>query len=266
VDGGGKTILLIGDEAESRDLLHGLFAVLAVEERLRLTFSTHFYESDHLRSLFALATVRSRAEAPSPRENYLLFDLEEGEFPALSPTSAYARWLAEGLRSGWWEEIHTLNAVLNWLRRRPQGAKLPALDERPQGARLPALDERPQGARLPLPMPHSPLSYRALWERAGVKVAQVLWGNPSQVYAFLPLLPSPRPLADALLAASPSELCGEETTPEVVIACLAALRSAATPKVWQTWVKRWEQEPWLIPFRRDAQPWWQRFFKRKEPA
>ena len=81
VDGGEKTALVIGDEARSRRARR----VLAAAERLRLTFSTPFYEAHPLRSLFVLVTVRSRAEAPSQRESYAVFDLEAGEFPQLSP-------------------------------------------------------------------------------------------------------------------------------------------------------------------------------------
>jgi hypothetical protein len=235
VDGGERTALLIGDEARAEGVLRGLFAALATEERLRLTFSTHFCESHHLRSLFALATVRSRAEMPSQRESYAVFDLDDGEFARISPASAYADWLADCLRSRRWGEIGALNAVLDELRN-GQG-------EIGKGA-------LPVGAR----------ACAALWEHAGVKVVQALVGDARSTAEFLRQLSSPRSLADALLmAASPSKLCGSNTTPDAVQDCLSALRSAATGKVWREWVKQWRDDPALASFAPDTLPWWKRW-------
>jgi len=234
VDGGERTALLIGGEARAEGLLRGLFAALATEERLRLTFSTHFYESHHLRSLFALATVRSRAEAPSQRENYAVFDLDDGEFARISPTSAYADWLADCLRSRRWEETVALNRALDRLR----GGKEIRKDSLPTNAKACA----------------------ALWERAGTPVARALVGEARLALEFLRHLPLPRSLADALLdAAAPSELLGTNASAEDVNDCLPALRSAATGKVWRAWVKRWSGDPALASFTQDAQPWWRRW-------
>ncbi|MGH9841372.1 MAG: hypothetical protein ACREEM_21670 [Blastocatellia bacterium] len=235
MDGGERTALLIGDEARAEGVLRGLFAALATEERLRLTFSTHFYESHHLRSLFALATVRSRAEAPSHRESYAVFDLDDGEFAHISPASAYADWLADCLRSRRWGEIGVLNTVLDGLR---NGQGEVGKDAWPAGARACA----------------------ALWERAGAAVARALVGEARLALEFLRQLPSPQSLADALLdAAAPSELCGTNASAEDVNDCLSALRSAATGKVWRAWVKRWSDDPALASLTRDAQPWWRRW-------
>jgi hypothetical protein len=235
VDGGVKTALLIGAEARSRQALRGLFAALATEERLRLTFSTHFYEAHHLRPLFALVTVKSRAEAPSQREAYHVFDLDGGEFPQLSPASAYAEWLAECLRSGRWEEVSLLNGALDELR----------------GGR----DERDK-----ISLPVGARACAALWERAGKNVVRALVGEGQLIVEFVRHSPSPRPLADALLeAASPSELCGAEAATEEAQACLSTLRSAATGKVWRAWVKRWERDSALAPLAHDAPPWWKRW-------
>ena len=238
VDGGKRTALLIGDETRAEGVLRGLFAALAAEERLRLTFSTHFYESHHLRSMFALATVRSRAEASSlmgQRESYAVFDLDDGEFARISPASAYADWLADCLRSRRWGEIGALNAVLDGLRNGQDGVGKDAL---PTEARACA----------------------AVWERAGVKVVRALVGDARSTAEFLRQLPSPRSLADALLtAASPSKLCGSNTAPDAVQDCLSALRSATTGKVWREWVKQWRDDPALVPFAPNAQPWWQRW-------
>ncbi|MGH9935117.1 MAG: hypothetical protein ACREAM_02665 [Blastocatellia bacterium] len=237
VDGGERTALLIGDETRTAGVLRGLFAAMATEERLRLTFSTHFYESHHLRSLFALATVRSRAEAPSQRESYAVFDLDGGEFPRISPASAYADWLADCLQSGRWGEIIALNAVLDGLR---NGQGEIGKDVLPTGARACAV----------------------LWERAGTAVARTLVGEARLVVEFLRQLPSPRALADALLdAAAPSELCGTNASAEDVNDCLPALRSAATGKVWRAWVKRWDGDPMLEPITRNQQQWWKRLWR-----
>ncbi|MGH9754653.1 MAG: hypothetical protein ACREA2_17895 [Blastocatellia bacterium] len=236
VDGGEKTALLISDEARAEGVLRGLFAALATEERLRLTFSTHFYESHHLRSLFALATIRSRAEAPAQKENYMIFDLDGGEFARIPPSSAYADWLANCLRSRRWREIVAFNGALDGLR-----------DEKEIRG-----DSLPTNAK----------ACKALWERAGTAVARAIIGEGQLVVEFLRQLPSPQSLADALLdAAAPSELCGANTSAEYVNECLSSLRSAATGKVWRAWVKRWNGDPILEQITQNQQQWWKRLWR-----
>jgi len=235
IDGVERTALLIGDEARAEVVLRGLFAALATEERLQMTFSTHFYESSHLRSLFALVTVESRTEAPSQRGSYAVFDLDGGEFPRVSPASAYADWLADCLRSGRRGDISALNAVLDGLRNSQIEIGKNAL---PKGERARA----------------------ALWERAGTAVTRIIAGEARLVVDFLRQLPSPRALADALLdAAAPSELCGANASAENVNDCLSALRSAATKKVWRAWVKRWDGDPTLELITQSRRKWWERF-------
>ena len=236
VNGGAKTALLVGAEAQSRQALRGLFAALALEERLRLTFSTHFYEANHLRSLFALVTVNARAEAPSQRESYAMFDLESGEFPRVPPASAYAEWLAGCLRAGRWKEVATLNDTLDTLR---------------------------SGAALQQPLLTSAPACAALWERAGVKVAPALVGDAPATMAFLQHISAPRQLADTLLAtAAPAHLCGANAAPAVTQACLFALRTAATGKVWREWIKRWKDDPAVAEFASEPKSWWQRWSRR----
>jgi hypothetical protein len=254
VDGGAKTALIITNDASrsaswqlapQRTMLRSLFAALATEERLRLTFSTHFYQSHHLRPLFTLVTVSSPAEAPSQRQDYIVFDLEAGEFPHIAPASAYADWLADCLRSRRWAEISTFNAVLDRLRG-SQGESPPSSPH----SFTPSPLHLPTGAR----------ACAALWERAGSKVARALIGDAQLVIEFLRHVPSPRPLADALLAAaSPSELCGGDAASDATNACVSALHSAATRKVWQTWAKQWSADPVLASFMRNKRPWWQRW-------
>lgn len=233
VDGGAQTALLIGAEAQARQVLRGLLAVLACEERLRLTFSTHFYEANHLRPLFTFVTVNTRAEAPTQRDGYAVFEIESGESPRVPITSAYAKWLVDCLRAGRWQEVTALNAALDALR---------------------------SGAALQQSLPTSASACAALWERAGVKVASALVGDAPTMMAFLQNISAPRQLADAVLAAgSPAELCGLNVAPEAVQACLSALRTAASAKVWRAWVKQWRDDPALAGFASDTQPWWKRW-------
>lgn len=244
VDGGAKSALIISNDAPrsaswqlapQRTVLKGLLAALPIEDRLRLTFSTHFYESHHLRSLFRFVTVGSLAEAPSQRQDYIVFDLDAGEFPRLSPASACAAWLADCLRSGRWDEVRALNALINSLR-------------------------SGQGSREKDAPPTTVLACRALWERLGTDIVQVLIGDARLVIEFLRHVPSPRLLADALLqAASPSALCGAAVATEAATACLSVIHSSATRNVWQAWVKQWSADPALGPFVQNARPWWQRW-------
>lgn len=234
VDNVEKTVLLIGNDARIRAMMQGLYATLPIDERLRLTLSTHFYESHHLRHLFAFVTNSSRAEAPTEREDYTVFDLDDNRFPQILPTSAYSDWLADCLRSGRREEIDALNVMLDRLR--GSGCSGQGWDFTPTGARACA----------------------ALWERAGPEVARVLIGDARLVVGFLRRLSSPSSLADSLLAAAaPSELCGVNLTPDMAHACLSTLRSAATRKGWRKWVQRWKDDPILISFLPRVRPWWQ---------
>ncbi len=245
VDGSEKTMLLIGDEARSRKILRALFALLPTEERLRLTFSTHFYESHHLRSLFAFAAVKSRAEAPSKQGEYAILHFDYGEWPQLAPASAYAGWLAECVQAERWEEIAALNAALNGLRSRAHTAEDNLLATEPLDWRK---DSLPVNAR----------ACAALWERASTNVTRLLIGDAQMVTAFLRQLSAPRPLADALLAdASPSQLCGANATPEMADACLSLLRTTATRELWRAWVNQWKEDETLARFLQNTQAWWQ---------
>jgi hypothetical protein len=232
VDGGAKTALLVGAEAQSRQALRGLFAALALEERLRLTFSTHFYEAHHLRELFAVASVSARAEAPSQLQQYSVIDLNERT--EVSPASAYSAWLTECLKEGKRAEIAALNQ---------------ALDELRNGQRDIAVDSLPVSAR----------ACAALWERAGTRIAPALSGNARRIGTFLRVLENPRPLADALLAiGSPSVLCGAAATGETISECLNALKSSATGKIWSEWTKRWSDDPALAMMPAEKS-WWQKW-------
>jgi hypothetical protein len=235
LNAGGTTGLLIGAEAATRDAIRAVFAALALDERLRLTFSTHFAASDHLRPLFTLVSVRTRTEAPSRLEQYRAVDLGAGKYPQVAPGSIYEAWLAASLRQGCWEGIIAVNTALNALR-----------DERPEAAgELPPPGER---------------ACEVLWEQVPDAVTRALPGDARRVREFLSRLPSPRPLADTLLKEqSPSKLLGENGDAEEIASCLEALRTAASPRAWRRWVKRWEKEPLLASVKQASGPWWRRW-------
>ncbi len=221
-----STVLLVGDEAMTRNALWWLVSSLAREERMQMAFSTHFYECHNLRSLFSVSTVGSRAEAPSQRQDYLIFDFDGGEFPRLAPASAYSAWLAECVRAGEQDEIRALNQVLNELR---------------------------HADRVSLSPPASKRAVAALWEKAGTDAARAIAGDAGLTVEFLKYAPAPKELADVILTlGSPSDLCGED---EAASECLSALRGAASAKALKTWVERWKRDP-LLDQKSGVKPWW----------
>ncbi|MEW6207987.1 MAG: hypothetical protein AB1631_06455 [Acidobacteriota bacterium] len=222
-----NTALLIGKEAETRNALRWLISCLAREERMRMTFSTHFYECHNLRSLFCVAAVGSRAEAPAQRQDYLIFDFDAGEFPRLAPVSHFSAWLAESVRAGRWDEIRALNDVLNELR---------------------------HCDRVGIKPPVGKLAVAALWEKAGPEAARAIAGDARLTIEFLKH--APKDLADAILNhGSPSELCGEG---EEASQCLSSLRASASAKAWRTWAERWKADTLLAHESAGKQPWWRR--------
>lgn len=235
VDGAPRPLLLVGDEAVSRSLLRALFAAVVPEERQERTFSTHFYESDHLRGQFSLVTVDSRGEAPAGRQHYLVFDLESGESAELPKPSDYAEWLGGRMAAHDWEEIRRFNTALAALR--GTGA-----------SSGPALPESPGGKAL-------------LWKWEREPLVTALRGRPAQIARFLHEFPNPAPLAQALLAYSPPELCGGVQPSEATERCLAALR-AARSRDWSRWVQQWVKDPLLASFTRDADPWWKKAMRK----
>jgi hypothetical protein len=235
VEKGDRPLLLIGTEPDAGALLRGLLAVLAPEERLAATFCTHFYQSEHLRPLFRLAAVGSRAEAPSEQEHSLVFNLDTGEFPSLPASDDYSAWLAGCVRSGGWEEIRAFNRSLARLR---------------SGEREPELDLLSGPAAL------------LLWKRDGERLIAALKGRPGLISTFLRELPSAEAPAKALLALSPAALSGPDPHPEITVTALTALREAAPPRLWRQWVRTWKADPLLAPFLADADAWWTRFTRK----
>jgi hypothetical protein len=231
IERGDRTLLIAGDEARSRDLLRSLGAALPREERLRLTFSTHFYESEHLRAHFAVVTAGSAWEAPSRPAEYLLIRLdEEPSSSGPSPATAYGKWFAASLHAGDWAEIRTMRDALHHLR---SGESRPGEPPLPAGGTAGA----------------------ALWEQVGPVLARALVGQPERITEYLAGLPDGRKLAESLMAAAaPSPLCGG--TPK---ACLQAVRGAASPRAWRAWLRQWAADPALASLARDVRPWWRRW-------
>jgi hypothetical protein len=193
-----------------------------------MTFSTHFYESSHLRGLFSVVAVDSMSEIPRERSDYLLFDLDAGQYPRLDPVSAYATFLADCAGEGRWDEIAALNDAIS-------------------DARRGVANTRP---------PSDAKACAAMWERAGLKTACAIAGDAKLVIDFLEHTPSPKALADEILRqGAPSQICGgadEETSK----ACVARLRKAASPREWKSWGEKWKMDPLLAGAKKNSQPWW----------
>lgn len=231
VDSTEKTVLLVAEETQTKSVIRGLFGILAIEEKLHFRFSTHFFESHDLRPLFRIAAVHFREDAPSQSQDYTVFDLTNGGFATFKPTSAYSAWLSECVKTDLWEDIRSLNNLLNQLRGH-------------------------SGDEKKYDPPANQHACLALWERAGTKTALALKGNPGLTAAYLKWIPSPRPLADAMLeSASPAEICGSADS-QVATDALSLLQASATGRVWREWVQRWRDDSALANLKREAQPWW----------
>lgn len=232
VDSTERSVLLVVDEARLKSVLRSLFNVLPVEERLHLRFSTHFFESHDLRQLFTLVAVHAREDAPSQSGDYILFDLTSGDFTRFAPVSDYSAWLAESVGSASWNELDTLNRLLDQLRGNIE-------------------------TRERLTPPVNARACAALWERAGTKIARALVGDTELTAKYLKMVPSPRMLADALLElASPGDLCSSEKSADEAAECLALLQASATGRVWREWVQQWRKDAALASIKHDARPWW----------
>ncbi len=222
-DGGEKPVLLVTGAETAAALLRALSALMDPEERLGCTFCTHFYESGGLRSLFRVVAVAGRGEIPGARDQYRLFDLETGDYPATEPQTPYSTWLSACVRRGAWEEPPAFNAATRAIRREEPGLSVDGL---------------------------SATGRLLLWEREGESLAARLSGPGLADY--LQELPVPRKLLAALLARSPAELCGTEAPTEETDACLEALRAWAPDGAWRSWARKWKSDPLLASFGGDT--------------
>ena len=236
-DAHDKPVLLIGDEKAARCVLKGIFSMLPADDRLRQTFSTAFFESDHLRSLFSIVSVDSRGDRPD-QSSYIVFDLGEHEFARMVASSVFAEWLADCARTGRWRRVHAVNTVLNRLQ-----------------------SSQPiQNGRSLLLGPACAI----LCEKAANEVAHLIAGDHKAIVKLLRTLPDPKPMAIRLLGiGSPSEICGTSDAGEPTRDCLSALRSKAGPKAWRSWARQWKDDPLFKDVRDQSLPWKRFWLKRK---
>lgn len=228
------TLLLPGEEGESRRLLRALFAALPTDQRERCTFSTHFYRACvALSGHFRLATVRDGSEAPTASRELISMILEGSNASVLS---GYEGWLACRLRAGDWPAIHVLNRTVEAVQ---------------------------AGSASPEALPENRALHRVLWQRVGSSLAPLLLGRPDVCTQLLQQLSvaESRQLAEALLRlGSPGVVCGEETDPAKE--CLVALKRAAGGAAWKAWNLRWKEDPLLQDRTGSASgprwAWWRR--------
>lgn len=212
-------------------LLRGLFAVVEAEKRSRLTFSTHFYRSESLRSLFALATVGSPAEAPSDLASYTHLK----SFPD-TPTTAYGRWLKDRIHRAAWQEIEALNALLSTLRVEPETIT----------------SETREALAL------APDSYAVLWELLGRKIIPFLCGSFTQLQFFLAGDGISEETVNSLLKmAVPEDLICTDLSEEEQAAFLQLIERNASPNVWKQWRKQGKSNP-LLDRLLSPLPWWRK--------
>ncbi len=231
-----KPGLVIGPEAESRALLGALLFALPSQDRLGVTFSTHFYRAcDHHRQQFRIATVRSGSEGPSQRNPYVTFDLEAATVRP-EPTAsagAYVRWLARTLKSGNVAEAEAVRQAI-------------------------CGETGNDGVSPPRAVPLAPLALAALAERAPHQVGSFLGGDPEVVIDLLKSAAEPRRLADALLAkATPGSLAGNGSV-DAAARCMAAVRAAASGGAWKEWERKYAEDPRVKSNTRPAWAFWRR--------
>lgn len=232
VDRGERTVVLVGDEKHSRRIVAALYALLPTDERLDLTFSSHFYASESLRSLFSIVTAGERSEAPGAGSEFLRFDLSDAA-PASFAGSPYGNWLRREVLSGNWNDIRAVNTLIDQLRvgRDDAGLTLSHLDTAACGA---------------------------VWDRAHAAVLPRLLGQPDLITRFVAAdSPVRGEVAVALLpAASPTLLVGEEYPLDQVQELLDTLKRTVPAKAWRDWTNQWKKDTTLIAVKSGKRQWW----------
>ncbi len=224
----GRTVLIVGNEARTRSVIRALFAVLPSRERREITFCTHFFEGNPYRSLFKVASVATRGEAPAAGDTdaYRVVDHERVGTP---PALPYGIWIEDALKGGRWIEVSAVHGILDRFR---QGQPVPEAD---------------------FPPP-APAWAAALQYCEPDAFARALLGRPLLLAGVLDHLPKREALAERLLRQyAPPELCGPDGTIAVT-----ALRAAAKPKHWMGWLKRHREEPLLGPYLEELEPAWKK--------
>ena len=210
-----KTILLIGESAPV--LIESLFAFLLPEERASLYFSTHFYESDSLRTNFKIVAVNHRGETPSSLENYQEIDLSAPKISVAIQATRHAKWLSECVAAKRWNEIENLNKIVAAVRR----------------------DE------IPTALPETPLARGVLRDLTSADSVKLLFGNSNYVREYLIELAErndEKSMEKLLATASPTELLGSSTDEKIVKESLQIIQNISRDRAWREWRKRYSSD------------------------
>ncbi len=222
-----KTILLIGEAAAM--LIESLFAFLLPEERLPLFFSTHFYESDSLRTNFKIVAVNHRGENPSSLENYLEIDLSAPKLNSAIQPSRHAKWLSECVAAKRWNEIENVNKIVAAVRR----------------------DE------VPNLLPETAIARGVLRDLTSDESVKLLFGNSIFIKEYVHELAErndEKSIEKLLKIASPTELLGAAADEKIVMDSLQAIKAIARDRSWREWRKRYSSDVYfkLLP----EAKWW----------
>ena len=223
-----KTILLIGESAPM--LIESLFAFLLPEERLPLFFSTHFYESDSLRTNFKIVAVNHRGETPSSLENYQEIDLSAPRLNSAIQPTRYAKWLCECISAKRWNEIETVNKIVAAVRR----------------------DEVPNS------LPETAMARGVLRDLTSETSVKLLFGNSIFIKEYVHELAErndEKSIEKLLKIASPIELFGAAADEKIVKDSLHAIQAIARDRAWREWRKRYSSDAYfkLLP----EAKWWE---------
>ena len=223
-----KTILLIGEFAPV--LIESLFAFLLAEERLPLFFSTHFYESDSLRTNFKIVAVNQLGEIPSSLENYQEIDLSAPKLNTAIQPSRHAKWLCECIATKRWNEIENVNKIAAAVRR----------------------DEVPNS------LPETALSRGVLRDLTSQESIKLLFGNTDYVREYLIELAErndEKSIEKLMVTASPTELLGSGVDEKIVKEFLQFIKNMSRDRAWREWRKRYSSDAYfkLLP----EAKWWE---------
>ena len=223
-----KAILLIGEAAPA--LIESLFAFLLPEERLRFFFSTHFYESDSLRTNFNIVAVNHRSETPSSLENYQEIDLSAPKLNSALQATRHAKWLSECVAAKRWNEIENVNKIVAAVR----------------------CDE------VPATLPETPLARGVLRDLTSADSVKLLFGNSIFIKEYVHELAErndEKSIEKLLKIASPTELLGAAADEKVVKDSLQAIHAIARDRAWREWRKRYSSDAYfkLLP----EAKWWE---------
>ena len=223
-----KTILLIGESAPV--LIESLFSFLLPEERLPLFFSTHFYESDSLRSNFKIVAVNQLGEMPSSLENYQEIDLSAPKLISVIQPTRHAKWLSECVTAKRWNEIENVNKIIAAVRR----------------------DEVPNS------LPETAIARGVLRDLTSEDSVKLLFGNSNFVREYLIELAErndEKSIEKLMSLASPSELLGSGVDEKIVKESLQIIQNTSRDRAWREWRKRYSNDAYfkLLP----EAKWWE---------